>query len=163
MPPPLGIITTVFQAHETTSYPPVKAAFVMATTFSQFPGSGSSSCIAARIHILSCSDLMLDGPPARCSCSRITASEIFSSPGILSSTGKGYTSMEIGCYGGRTWAYSSTRSAVRVFSYTLARGGGLSAASLYHPLILTHISLTGGGYDARRESIVRPESSARLF
>ena len=44
-----------------------------------------------------------DGPPARCSRSRITALEIYSSPRILSVTGKGSTSMGISLLGGGTW------------------------------------------------------------
>ena len=46
VPPYLGIIITACQAHGATSSPPLKAAYMIATTFSQFPRSGSSSCFA---------------------------------------------------------------------------------------------------------------------
>ena len=75
----------------------------------------------------------------------ITASEISYFPGILESTGKGATSMGIGLPGDRKWAYSSTRSYVRVSRNTRAGGGGLFTASLYHPSIQTQASLTRGG------------------
>ena len=42
-PLPLGIITTVFQVHGTSSSYPLKAAFISTMTFYQFPGPGSSS------------------------------------------------------------------------------------------------------------------------
>ena len=67
MPPPLGIIITICQRHNTVSYPPLKAACMMATTFFQFPGSVSSSFVSARSHILRFLALMMDGPPAQCS------------------------------------------------------------------------------------------------
>ena len=145
MPPPLGIIATVFQSHNAASSPPLKAACMMAAAFSQFPGSGYSPCVAARSHILRCSALIMDRPLARCSCIRSTASEISSSPGILSSTGKGDTSVGIGRPGGGTWVYRSVRSAVSVSRDICAGGKVLSAASTYHPHIHTHASLTGGG------------------
>ena len=132
-------------------------------TFSHFTGLGSSSCVAAQSHILRCSSLMLNGPPEQCSRRYSTALAISSSPGILSSNGKVATSMGIGCPGGRMWAYSSSHTAVRFSRDTRAGGGGMLAASLYHPLIRTQTSITMGVSDARRESIVRPESSARLF
>ena len=104
VPPPLGIITTVFQAHDAASSPPLKPASMKATTFSQFTGSVYSYRISAQSHILRCSDYMPDGTPAQCSCSRRTTSAISSSPGILSSTGKGDTSIGIVRPGGGTWS-----------------------------------------------------------
>ena len=101
--PPLGIITTICQAHDAASSPPLKVNCMMTTNLYQFPRSGSSSWVFARSHILRCSALMTDRPPERCSCSRSTESEIIPSPGILSSTGKGSTSMGISQPGGRTW------------------------------------------------------------
>ena len=151
VPPPLEIITTVCQVQGSASYPPLKAACMMAMNFSQFPGFGNSSLVAAQIQILRCLALMLDGPQAQCSSSCSTTSEISSSAGILSSTGKGATSMGIGCPGGRTWAYISKRSTVRVSSDIRAKGEGLLDASLYHPHIRNHASLTRGGSDARRD------------
>ena len=47
VPTPLGIITTMCQEHSASSSPYLKAANMMAMTFSQFPGSGCSSCVAA--------------------------------------------------------------------------------------------------------------------
>ena len=91
---PLGIITTVCQAHTAVISPPLKDACIRATTFSYLPGSRRSSRIAAQIHILRCSALMMGGPPARCSRSRSTACTIPPYPRILSSTGKGATYME---------------------------------------------------------------------
>ena len=101
MPNPLGIITTVFQAHGDTSSPSPKAACMMAMNFSQFPGSGCSSQFAAQSHNLRCFSLILDGPPEQ--CIRSTTSEISSSLRILSSTWKGATSMGLGHPGGRMW------------------------------------------------------------
>ena len=46
VPKPLGIITTVYQEHNDAIYPPLKAACMMAKTFSQFPGLGASSHVA---------------------------------------------------------------------------------------------------------------------
>ena len=46
-------------------------------------GSGFSSQVAAQIHILRCSSPIPDGPPARYSFSRSTASKISSYPRIL--------------------------------------------------------------------------------
>ena len=93
---PLGIITTVLQAHGAASSPPLKSACMMATNFSQFPLSGCSSRVAAQSYILKCSTLMPDGPPAQCICIHSTESIIYSSPRILSSNGKGDTSIGIG-------------------------------------------------------------------
>ena len=83
VPPPLGIITTVFQAHVATSSPTLKAACMMAMTFYQFPGSGCPSCFTARSHNLGFSTLIPDGPPEQCGRIRIISSEISSSPRIL--------------------------------------------------------------------------------
>ena len=71
--------------------------------------------------------------------------------------------MGIGCPGVRTWAYISKRSTVRVSSDIRAKGEGLLDASLYHPHIRNHASLTRGGSKARRELIVLTASSALLF
>ena len=90
---PLGIITTVCQLHVSAISPTLKSAFMMATTLSQFPGLGLTSRFAARSHNLRCSAPIIEGPLAKCSRIRITASAISSSPGIASSTGKGATSM----------------------------------------------------------------------
>ena len=163
VPPPLGIIYTVWQAQDTTSSPPLKSSFIMATTFSQFPGSRRSSRVIARSHILRCSALMPDRPPARYSCICSTASAISSSSGTLSSTGKGATSIGIGIPGGGMWAYRSVCYAIRVSRDIRAGGGVLSAASLYHPHIRTHASLTRWGSDAKRDLIVHPAFSACLF
>ena len=97
---------------------------------------------------------MLDGPVAQCSRIRSTSSAISSSPGLLSSTGKGATSMGIGRPGGGTWAYSSARSTVKVSRDICAGGRGLLAASLYHPRIYTHESLTRGGGGVRYEGVI---------
>ena len=70
LPPPLGIITTVCQAHNAECYPTLKDACMMVMTFSQFPGSGYSSHFTVKSHILKCSALMPVGPPTRCSRSR---------------------------------------------------------------------------------------------
>ena len=80
--PPLGVITTVCQAHSAMSYPPLKTVYMIARTFSQILGSGFSSRIFAQIHILRFSSLMSDGIPTQCSRSCSTASVISSSPGI---------------------------------------------------------------------------------
>ena len=61
VPPPFGIITTIFQAHNTAIYPQLKAVYMMATNFSQLPRSGSSSRFAPRSHVLRCSALITDG------------------------------------------------------------------------------------------------------
>ena len=103
VPPTLVIITTVYQAHDAASSPPLKAACMITTNLSQLPGLGSSSCIAAWSHILKCLALMIDGPPSWCSRSRSTALEISSSIVILSYTRKEATSIGIGCPSGRTW------------------------------------------------------------
>ena len=50
----MGIITTIYQTHDAASFHPLKATCMMAMTFSQFPGSGSSSRVAAQSHILRC-------------------------------------------------------------------------------------------------------------
>ena len=110
-----------------------------------FTGSGSYSCVAAKSHTLRCLSLIPDGPLSRCSCSRSTALSIYYLPGILSSTGKGDTSMGIGRPGGGMWAYSSARSAVRFSRDTRAGGGSLLSASMYQPRIQTYDSLTRGG------------------
>ena len=102
VPPPLGVIAIFFQAHGAASSPPLNAACMMATTFYQFPGLGCSSRFYELSHSLRILSLIPDGPPARCICSRSTASAISSSPGILSSMGKGVASMGIGCPGGGT-------------------------------------------------------------
>ena len=127
---PLEIITTIFHAHDAKSSTPLKSSWMMEATFSQFPRSGSSSCISAQSHILRYSALIPYGPLARCSCSHSTALAISSSPGIFLSTMKGGTYMVIGCPGVGTWVYSSARSSVRVSRYTRTGGGGLLAASL---------------------------------
>ena len=75
-PPPLGIITTVCQAHDASSYPPLKPACMITTTFSQLPGLEFSSRFAARCHILRCLAFIPEGPPAQCSRSRVTSPEI---------------------------------------------------------------------------------------
>ena len=142
---PLGITTTVCQSHSDTSYSPLKVACTVAMTFSQFPGSRHYSRVTALSQILRCSALMPDGPSSRCSCRCSTTSAISSSLGMVSSTGNGANSMGIGLPGGRTWAYGSANSSVRVSRDICAGGGGLSAASLYHPHIQTHESLTRGG------------------
>ena len=106
---------------------------------------------------------MPKGPPEKCSRIHSTASEISSYPGILSSTGKGATSMEIGRHGGKTWAYSSARSTIRVSRDIRAGGGGLLAPYLYHHCIRNHASHTRGVSYKRRQSTVRPTSSACLL
>ena len=163
VPNPLGIINTACQIHNNASYPPLKATRMMTTNFSQFPGLGSSSHVDMQSHILRFSALMPGGPLTQCSNSRSTASEISSLVGILLSTGKGATSMGIGLPGGGTWAYRSARSAIKVSRDKRAGGGGLLATFMCHPRIRTHVSLTRGIYDSRRDSIVQPNSSACLF
>ena len=163
VPSPLGIITTVFQAHADARSTHLKATCMMAKTFSQFPGLEFSFHVATRSHILRCLALILDGPPAQCSCRCSTALEISSFPRILSSTGKGDTSMVIFFSSGGTWIYSFARSAVRVSREICARDGGLLAAYLSHPCIWTHASLTSWGSDSRRYLTVQPDFSSRLF
>ena len=63
VPTPVGIITTICQEHGAAISPTHKAVCMMATTFSQIPGSGRYSCIAVQSHILRCSSLIMDGPP----------------------------------------------------------------------------------------------------
>ena len=60
---PLVIINTIYQAHGTASYPPLKASCMMAMTFSHFHGSGCSSRFAARCLNLWCSAFIPDRPP----------------------------------------------------------------------------------------------------
>ena len=123
LPPPLEIITTVFQAHITASYPPLKAAYMMAKTFSQFPGLGCSSHFAARSHNLRCLAVIPDGPPAQCIRSCITVLEIPYSPRILLSTGKGATLMGTGILEvghGRRAPHASTSASPGIY----APGGG---------------------------------------
>ena len=147
VPPLLGIISTVYQSHYAMSSPPLKAACMMATTFSQFLGSGSSSRVAAQSHNLMCLALIPDGPLARCSCSRRTALAISSSPGVFSYTCKGAIYMGIGIPSGGTLAYSSSRSAA-----TVSRGrrwGSVGRISIPPP----HLD----------PWIVRPDSYACLF
>ena len=91
VPTPLGIITTVYQVHGDASSPPLKAACMIATTFSHFLGSGFSSCFSALCHILRCLGLISEGPPARCRQIRVTALAISYSSRIVSSSGKGGT------------------------------------------------------------------------
>ena len=102
--PPLGIITTICQAHGVTRSTPLKATCMSTTTSSQFPGSGSSSRFATRCYILRCSAFIPKGPPAQCSQCRINALAISSPPRIVSSTGKRYTLMGIGITGDGTRA-----------------------------------------------------------
>ena len=115
----------------------------METTCSQVPGS--SSRVSVQSHILRCSALIPDGPPEQCSRIPSTALTIYSSPGILSSTGKGTTSTGLGFPGGRTCLYSSARVSVRFYRYTRAGGKGLLAASMYQLRIRNQASLTRGG------------------
>ena len=62
--------------------------------------------------------------------------------------------------GGGTWAYSSAHFAVRVSRDTRSGGGGLLAASLYHPHIWTHAFLKRGGTQYR--SLTPPPFSSNM-
>ena len=63
VPTYLGIINTFCYAYTVASSTPLKAACMMETAFYQFPGSGSTTHVAAQSHILRCSALIPDGPP----------------------------------------------------------------------------------------------------